>query len=186
MQRRLVMHKRKRPHLILGAVVLVALLACNFPGIASTGDSGNVPADTQPVGPLADTQSPPADVALDPTQPTITIQRATGYIFSTNQPTASGDDYDIYWNNAEIVALSKRSQMVSLGVKGSLSEVTQIDVMVVDKQAFVPTEGEVFAVRLVKGDGFEYALIRFLGLVEDRAISLEYVYPFQGTILDNP
>jgi hypothetical protein len=179
------MHTRKKLLLILGVVVLIALLACNFPGISTQGDA--IP-DSQPdqgSGPV-DTQPPPVDIAPSPGLSTVTVKSGTGYIFSTQQETPSGDDYDIYWNNAEICALSSRSAIVSMGVMGNLSAVAQISTQGMEPTALVPTEGEVFAVRLKKGEGTEYAVIRLIGYGDDNAIILEYIYPFQGTVNEGP
>ncbi len=180
------MLKRKSALLILGVVVLVALLACNFPGIASTGDSGNGTADNQPVGPPPDTQPPPSNVTSSSGVPTITVKRGTGYVFATQQETTPGEDYNIYWNNAEICALGNHSDIVSMGVMADITAVTQISIQGMTAGALVPTQGEAFAVRIVKDDGFEYAVIRFTGYGEDNAIILEYIYPFQGQVIDNP
>jgi hypothetical protein len=186
------MPTRKRTWLMVGVVVLFALLACNFPGMSAVNDSGTGPGGIvsggQPDqgGESAGTQPPSGDVAASPGVPTLSVKSGTGYVFATQQETIPGEDYNIYWNNAEICALGNRSEIVSMGVRADLSAVTQISTQGMTPGALVPTEGEVFAVRIVKGEGFEYALIRFVGYGDDNAIFLEYIYPFQGTVIDGP
>ena len=171
------MHRTKSTLLIACGILLIASLACNFPGIATTNDAGENPAQTQP---------PLGAILPSPGLPTLTLEGGSGFVFSAQRNTNPGEDYDIWWNNAEIVALGSHSYIISLGVLGNLSEVDQIDAQGMTSGALVPSPGEGFALKIEKGEGFEYALIRMLKLEAPNLIVLEYIYPFQGSIIGNP
>jgi hypothetical protein len=130
-----------------------------------------------------------AEETIEPSgYPMITLEGGTGYIFKTSTVVKGSDDRDIWWNALYIVP-GTGILICSLGEIDSPGDVKKINITDLKQEQVLPVPGEVFAIKTAKslGDNSDaYVVIRIISLErkEDNvAITIEYLYPFNGEII---
>jgi hypothetical protein len=109
-----------------------------------------------------------------------TMNGGTGYIFSTGRITQGmGVDRDIWWNSREFVP-GKR--MYSLGQISNVLDIAQIASGHFKFKAFEPELQEGYAVEIKRNQETTYAIIQVISIAEDRSITFEWRYPYDGQV----
>ncbi len=109
-----------------------------------------------------------------------TLKGGSGFIFSLERVTqGSGVDRDIWWNNREFVP-GKR--MYSLGQISSVQDIVQVATGHFEFEAFEPEPREGYAVEIKRNQETTYAIIQVVSIAEDRSITFEWLYPYDGQV----
>jgi hypothetical protein len=173
---------QRRPTVfLLSAFVstIMAAVACNLPAAATP--------PTEPPGPTAvptDANSrDPTGQAIETDLPVVTLEGGSGYIFSSQL--VSTEDRDIWWNAVQFVPATG-DRMVSLGIISSPAEVQEITFPDQTEMTLVPALGEGFGIEISRGNELTYAVIRVVQIDSERAISFDWVYPFEGNVTSGP
>jgi len=163
---------------LLGATTML-VFSCNLPAAATPA--------AEPPGPTAmptDANSlDPTGQAIESDLPVVTLEGGSGYIFSTQL--VSTEDRDIWWNAVQLVPATG-VRMASLGIINSPAEVQTITFPGQTEMTLVPAVGEGFGIEIGRGNELTYAVIRVVQIDSERAISFDWVYPFEGNVTAGP
>jgi len=152
------------------SIVLLGILACNFPGIG-----GSTPGEAEP--PQSQASVAPADQVQPAGEPVLTMEPGSGYVFASSLVVHGADARDVWWNGATLVPGQK---IASLGPVADLSAVAQISASSITEIQLQPVAGEAYVMATADG---KYVLLRMLSLGAQGEINVEWLYPFAGEVL---